>query len=67
MFDSSIVNVETGDGPAYGASSFRPEICPESVDEYIRSTLDVDISLSPGESLDKMSVFWRSRRVLRGQ
>ena len=44
IFDSSIVDVETGDGPAYGASSLGPEVCLQSIDEYVCSALDVDLS-----------------------
>ena len=44
IFDLSIVNVETSDRPTHGASSFGPEVCLQSVDEYVRSTLYVDIS-----------------------
>ena len=44
IFDSSIVDVETSDRPTHGASSFGPEVCLQSVDEYVRSTHDIDIS-----------------------
>jgi len=52
IFDSPIVDVEKGDFPAYWTSSFGPEVCLQSVNEYVCSTFDEDKIFS-------------SRRVIR--
>ncbi len=44
IFDSLLDDVETGESPSYGALSLSLEVSLEPVEEYVRSTLDVDIS-----------------------
>ena len=50
IFDSSIVDVEKSDVPAQWTSSFSPEVCLQSVDEYVRSAFDVNKILSSRQS-----------------
>ncbi len=44
IFDSLVGDAEPGDSPADGASSFGLEVRIQSVKEYVRATLEVDIS-----------------------
>ena len=50
IFDSSIVDLEKSGVPAQWTSSFGPEVCLQSVDEYVRSTFDIDKILSLRQS-----------------
>src|SRR5213594_4986365 len=62
IFDSSIVDLETRNGPAYGALGLGPEVCLQPVDEYVCSTLDVDISFFSAESYGIVLASWRTRQ-----